>query len=130
MSDRGSHNDYQGVRKSGCERSNGHRNSNNCQGGHSNGGFNRSNNDDNNDEKVKMFEPHNVGKQPTDVHSKVPEEILITIAKHCDGGQIAELIGEDDCKDTNVEKENQIHQDHWMWTSHGWKKRKSFVKTN
>ena len=86
MSGRGSYNDYQGDRRSGHGRSNGHRNSDNCQGGHSNNGSNRSNNDDNNEEKVKMFEPHNVRKQPTDMHSKVPEEILITTTKCNDGG--------------------------------------------
>ena len=59
---------------------------------------NRSNNDDNDDKKVKMFEPHNVGKQLTDACSKVLEEILIAITKRDNGGRIVELIGGDNYK--------------------------------
>ena len=52
-----------------------------------------------------MFEPHNIGKQPTDTHSKVLEEILITIAKHNNGGRNVELIRGDNHKDTNGKRE-------------------------
>ena len=50
-----------------------------------------------------MFEPHNIGKQPTDTHAKVLEEILIAVTKCNDGGRIVESIGGNDYKVTNSE---------------------------
>ena len=85
------------------EKSNGHRNDDHGRGRSNDGSSGSNCNNNDNDKKVKMFEPHNVRKQPTDMHSRALEEILITITKCNDGGQIAEQIGGNDCKVMNGE---------------------------
>ena len=44
-----------------------------------------------------MFEPCNVGKEPTDACTSVLEDILIVVTKCHDGGRIVESICEEKC---------------------------------
>ena len=56
------------------------------------GGDDQSNNDAKDDKRTKMFEPCNVGKQLTDTHTLVLEDISMMVTKCHDGGRIVESI--------------------------------------
>ena len=67
------------------------------------GGNDQSNNGVKDDKQTKMFEPCNVGKEPTDACALVSEDILIMVTKCHDGRRIVELIQEEKCGITEGE---------------------------
>ena len=58
-------------------------------------GHTQSSNED--DERVKMFEPHDVGKEPMDACTSVSKDISIAATKCHNGSRIVESICEEKC---------------------------------